>query len=101
MTVYSEIKSDQAIPREVIEQVRTASKFPVVPDEDCPEYSYEELMRMRDKAKDTRGGTRIVLHVTEDTVEKAKTYGENYRTILGRLLSLAIDDKEMVHRAML
>lgn len=101
MMVYSELKQGQKPSRENIEEIRKAYEKGVVVDEDAPEYSYEELVRMRNLAKEKKDELQITLSVPDATVEKAKSYGNNYRTILSRLLSLAVEDKELVRRAMI
>ncbi|MBR1634977.1 MAG: hypothetical protein IJ682_07960 [Lachnospiraceae bacterium] len=101
MTVYSEIKKGQKPSRENIEEIRKASEMNIAADDDAPEYSYEELVRMRNLAKEKKGELQITLSIPDATVEKAKAYGNNYRTILSRLLSLAVEDKELVRKAMI
>ena len=101
MMVYSEIESGQKPTEEMIAQVRDAATKPLNADEDCPEYDYEELLRMKRLATEKQDELQITLTVPNSTVDKAKEYGRDYKRILSRLLNMAIDDKEMVRRAMI
>ena len=47
MTIYSNIKDGDKPTDEHIEQVRNAVNKEIVFDDDCPEYTYEELVRMK------------------------------------------------------
>ena len=70
MTVYSELKKGQKPSRENIEEIRKASEMNIVADDDAPEYSYEELVRMRNLAKEKKDELQITLSVPDVTVEK-------------------------------
>ena len=101
MTVYSEIKTGQKPYAEIIEQIREASHHEISFDEDSPEYDYDDLVRMRLLAQQRQNEKQITLSLPDSTVEKAKSFDKNYRTFLSRLLRLAVDDPDMIQRAMI
>lgn len=97
------IKPGDEMPEELKREVEEAAKKPIVYDEDCPEYSYEELVAMAEKAKEKRAREKkipVALRMTPETLRRAKTVGKGYTGFLSRLLDLAIMDKEMVQKAL-
>ncbi|MBQ6623656.1 MAG: hypothetical protein IJH57_03455 [Mogibacterium sp.] len=97
------IKPGEEMPEELKREVEEAAKKPIVYDEDCPEYSYEELVAMAEKAKEKRAREKkipVALRMTPETLRRAKTVGKGYTGFLSRLLDLAIMDKEMVQKAL-
>lgn len=72
-------------------------------DEECPELTDEELAKMRTFAEYMRERRRkqvLTLRVTQETMDKAKSLGKGYTGILSRLLELALNDPEMVKKAL-
>jgi len=97
------IKPGDEIPEDVKEQIRKAAEKPVVPDEECPEYSIEEMIEMAEKAREKRAREKkqvLALRVSPDTLEKARATGKGYTGFLSRLLDLAIKEPELVKKAL-
>ena len=97
------IKPGDEMPEELKKEVREAAKRPIVYDEDCPQYSYDELVAMAEKAREMRAKEKkvpVALRMTPDTLRRAKVTGKGYTGFLSRLLDLAIRDPEMVKKAL-
>lgn len=70
-----------------------AKKLPVIYDEDSPELTADmerALIEMR-RRKPYRGEA-LTLYVSSETIEKAKGFGDDYITLLGRLLDQALEN---------
>ncbi len=97
------LSKNQKLTAEQIAEIRDAAKRPIVPDEDAPELTEQQLQKFAIFAKEQRKYPRsktIALHVTPDTFEKAKKLGDKYPSILSRLLDMALDNPEMVRRCL-
>lgn len=68
-----------------------AKKLPVIYDEDSPELTddMEKAFLAARKAKPFHGEP-LTLYVSAKTIEKAKSMGEDYMVILGKLLDKAV-----------
>ena len=85
------------------EELRLAKEKAIVPDEDCPAYSYEELVRMVEAAKKKREEEKkqvVALRLKPSTLKKARVTGKGYTGFLSRLLDLAIEDPKLVEQAL-
>ncbi|MBE6097872.1 MAG: hypothetical protein E7198_08760 [Schwartzia succinivorans] len=100
MTVYP----GQEIPKDVKEEVRSAAKRPIIFDDDTPELTDEQLAQfavLAKKQRDDRKKSVLSLRISKETLAKAKLLGRGYTGVLSRLLDMAINDKEMVKKALL
>lgn len=69
-------------------------------DPDCPPMTTEEIEHMKEVNKRLRAKQSVSLRLSGKTIEEAKSYGEGYTSFLSRLLDLAIEDKELVKKAL-
>ena len=86
-----------------INEINEAYRHPIVYDEDCPEYTYEELMEMIKMTEERRKKQKkepVTLRVSVSTLEKAKATGKGYTGFLSRLLDNAINNKDLVSRSL-
>ena len=100
MTVYP----GQEIPEEVKKEVRAAAKRPIVFDDDAPELTDEQLAEFAALAEQQRNDRKkpvLSLRISKETLAKAKLLGRGYTGVLSRLLDMAINDKEMVRKALM
>ncbi|KIR03541.1 hypothetical protein P261_02356 [Lachnospiraceae bacterium TWA4] len=100
-TIKTKVYENQKPTKEQIEEIHEAITYPVEPDDDCPELTDEQLMKLASMAKEQRAKKKqlVSLRVSPDTLEKAKKLGAGYTGILSRLLDLAINDAEMLERS--
>ena len=82
-----EIHEGQKPTRAQIEEIRAAS---AVPDEDCPEFTDEQLAKFKRVRADQRRET-ITLRLRPATIRKAKSLGKGYTTILAGILEDALN----------
>lgn len=70
--------------------LQRAKGLPVVHDEDSPELS-EDMERAFCVAREAKPyGEAITVYVSPDTAEKARSIGEDYGAVLGRLIEKAM-----------
>ncbi|MBQ9273075.1 MAG: BrnA antitoxin family protein [Mogibacterium sp.] len=87
---------------EALNEVLKASDKPVVFDEESPHFTKEEMRVMALKAKTKKEKNKkpvVALRVSPDTLELAKATGKGYTGFMSRLLDLAINDADMVRKA--
>ena len=85
-----EIHEGQKPTKEQIEEIQAASKMPDVFDEDCPEFTEEQLERFR-RVKDDQRRDTVTLRLRPATLRKAKSLGKGYTTILAGILEDALN----------
>lgn len=91
--VSFELKKDAVLSDEERRALAKARKLPVVYDEDSPELTeqMEQAFLAARRAKPFQG-ERLTLYLSPATMKKAKSLGEDYVAILGRLLEKAVDE---------
>lgn len=101
MTVNVQIYKGQQPTEEQRQEIREAAKRTPSYDEDAPELSLEQMQRYRKAAIDKKGKKPITLELSQENMVRAYSFGEEYRTVLSRLLELAMNDSELVKKARL
>lgn len=89
--------------QEAINEVMEASEREPVFDDESPRFTKEEMRVMAEKAKERKekkNKTVIALRISPDTLDLAKATGKGYTGFMSRLLDLAINDSEMVRKAL-
>lgn len=84
-------------------RIKQAAARPIVYDEDAPELTDDELARFAVLAAEQRAEREkqtVSLKLAPSTVAKAKQLGRGYTEVLSRLLTMALDNPEMVRRCM-
>lgn len=101
--VRTTIKPGQKPTAEQIREVEEASRHPIVFDDDSPEFTYEEMLKMVKETKKHREDTRkqvVTIRLSTPTINKAKAVGKGYTGFLSRLIENAINDKDLVSRSL-
>ena len=96
MTVRIELKKNQKPTEEQIKEIRKAKTLEPVYDEEAPELTFSQMERYKKAAAERRNTTPITLSLSQRDFEVAKSFGTNYREMLSRLLSLALQDASMI-----
>ena len=94
---------DSKPPKEALKEVAKAENRTPVFDEDSPRFTKDEMRRMAQKAKERKKESKkpvVALRVSPSTLELAKATGKGYTGFMSRLLDLAINDPELVKRAL-
>ena len=85
-----------------IQMLEAAERADIVYDDDCPQLSKEELSqfkRVSDICKETGLKNRrqnVTLRLTPYALQKARSYGKGYTTVLSRIIEKVIDNPELV-----
>ena len=93
---------DKPTPEEIV-MVNEAYKYPIVIDDDCPAFTYEEMVEMVKKTEEMRNSRKkeiVTLRLPVSVINKAKAVGKGYTGFLSRLVENAINDKDMVSRSL-
>lgn len=88
---------------EALKEVREAAKRPICFDDESPSFTKEQLRKMAEEAKRKRDQGKkavVALRVSPATLELAKATGKGYTGFMSRLLDLAINDEDMVRKAL-
>lgn len=73
-----------------IEEIRAAAEKPDIFDEDCPEFTDEQLKRFKRVHEDQRRKT-VTLRLRPATLRKAKSLGKGYTTVLAGIIEEALN----------
>ncbi len=99
MTASVKIYKGQLPTEEQRMEIREAAKRMPVYDEDAPELSLEQMRRYRQAAINKKEKSAVTLELSKENMEKIYSFGEEYKSILSRLLELAINDQDLLRKA--
>ena len=97
------VKVGQKPTEEQKKRIREAMKRPIVYDDDAPELTEEQYRAFAIAAEEQRKARRkeiVSLRLSHDTLEKAKLLGRGYTGVLSRLLTMALDNPDMVRKCL-
>lgn len=94
----NELKSE--LTQEELLDLEVAADKPIIYDEDSPEMTKEMLMQFKRMNKEERVKQTVSLRLSPSTLNKAKSLGKGYTSVLSRLLDLAINDEEMLKKCL-
>jgi len=103
MTIRKEIDFNKPLTREQIKMLEALEKRQVVPDEDCPELTDEQLSEFRRISvmkKEERRKQTVTIRLSPQALAKAKSLGKGYTSILARILEKALEDNEMIRKCL-
>jgi hypothetical protein len=89
-------------PKDVIERIKKAARYPVSFTEDCPELSPEDLKEFaclaaeRNRRKKKRS---VTIRIAPDVLENYKTMGNGYTGIMADVLKYAADNPTILTAA--
>lgn len=85
------------------EMLLALKNAPVIPDEDCPEITPEEFADFKRVSKIRRNERlkqSVTIRLSPQTLEKARSLGKGYTSILGRIIENALSDPEELRKAL-
>lgn len=88
----------RATPEQIV-MLKKASQFPVVFDEDCPPFSEKDLLKFKKISHDRnfeRQKQNVTIRLSPKTIQRAKSLGKGYTSILGRILESALENPETI-----
>ena len=80
-----------------------SAKKPIVFDEDCPELTDDELSefkRISEMKRNERRKTTVTIRLSPQALNKAKSLGKGYTSVLSRILETALNDNEMIKKCL-
>ena len=103
MIVRKEIDINKPLTEDEIKMLDHAEKMPIVYDEDSPELTDEQLKQFRrvsEMRKEERRKQTVTIRLSSKTLNKAKSLGKGYTSVLSRIIEEAFDDKEFLERCL-
>ncbi len=97
------VKVGQKPTKEQKKRIREAMKRPIVYDDDSPELTEEQYKAFAIVAAEQRKARKkelVSIRLSHDTLEKAKMLGRGYTGVLSRLLTMALDNPDMVRKCL-
>ena len=100
-TIKKTIDISKDLNKKQLKMLREAEETPYVYDPDCPPLSKEELSqfkRVSDMIKEeqlSRRKQNVTLRLSPRTIQKAKSLGKGYTSILSRIVEKALDNPEI------
>ena len=73
----------------------------IVYDDDCPELSADQLKEFHRISADRRAERRkqsVTLRLSPRALNKAKSLGKGYTSVLSRILESALEDNELIEK---
>lgn len=100
MKVYKDIDFNRGLTLSQIEMLKNVDNSPAVPDEDCPELSDEQIIKLAEIARTKRHQEQtkqtVAIRLSPQALTKAKSLGKGYTTVLSRILETALADNEII-----
>lgn len=84
-------------------EIKKATKLPLVVDDDCPSYSIEELEALEKLANEKRNARQkelISLRVDHESIAMAKAFGKGYTQLFSKLIYIGMRDPEILKKAL-
>jgi uncharacterized protein (DUF4415 family) len=85
--------------QEQIEMLTNAAKLPIHAEAEYPEFSEIELMQFKkisSERKAARQKQTVTLRLSPKAIEKAKSLGKGYTSVLSRILEKALDNPDTI-----
>lgn len=99
MLVRKEIDITQGPTKEQVEMLENAASKSIEYDEDCLELSDEDLQEFKRISKEKQSERRkqtVTLRLSPQALNKAKSLGKGYTSVLSRILENVLTDNEQI-----
>jgi len=87
--------------QEQIEMLNRAAKLPIHAEAEYPEFSEIELLqfkRISDERRADRQKQTVTLRLSPRALEKARSLGKGYTSVLSRILERALENPDIIKR---
>lgn len=84
-----------------IEMLNLAAKMPLPDDSEYPEFSEAELLKFRkisENRKAERTKQTVALRLSPAALQKARSLGKGYTSVLSRILESALENPEVIQQ---
>lgn len=99
MMVRQNIDLNQPLEQADLEMLKRAAAIPASYDEDCPELTDAELkkfQRIHAERSQQRNKQTVTLRLSPQALNKAKSLGKGYTSVLSRILESALSDNKTI-----
>lgn len=101
MIVKYESDSPPELTEEDLKQLEIARNSPIVYDWDSPKLTQKQLSQFRRASEinhEKRKKVTLTLRLPKSSVDKAKSLGKGYTSVLSRILEAALNDNEILEK---
>jgi uncharacterized protein (DUF4415 family) len=87
--------------QEQVEMLTKAAKFPIHAEAEYPEFSEMELMQFKRISGERRADRQkqtVTLRLSPQALEKARSLGKGYTSVLSRILEKALENHDTIKR---
>ena len=100
MTITSKLRPCDKPTKKQIKRIEEAAKKPVVPDNDSPVYTAEQLAHLYLESKKLNKKQTVGIRLNQKTIEQYKDFGKGYTGIMAAVLDYAINHPEILRKAL-
>lgn len=101
MIVRKTIDISRDLSQEELDMLENAATMPIPEDDEYPEFTDEQLARFRrvsDEHNYARRKVTVTLRISPQALERAKSLGKGYTSILSRILETALADPDTIEK---
>lgn len=99
MVTMTEEEIKKPLTDEERQMLDNLKNVPIIPDDDCPFLSEEELKkfhRVSEKNREERLKQPVTIRLSQKSLETARSLGKGYTSILARMLENDLSDKNRI-----
>ncbi len=99
ITKKIDLNKPYKLTEEEIAMLKALKDRPVVPDEDCPELTEEQLNEMVEERRIRLALQRkqvVSVRLSNRALEKAKSFGKGYTSVLSQILERVLTDNSIL-----
>lgn len=97
--IQKEIDITKAPTKQQMKMLENAKKMDIEEDDEYPSFSKEELKqfyKIKDKRNIERQKQVVTIRLSQKSINKAKSLGKGYTSILSRILESVLDDPKAI-----
>ena len=102
MVIRKEIDFNQPLTPEQVKMLDELDAKAVIPDDDCPELTPEQMTQFRRhqpiSAHNDQERQDVTISLTQQTFEKASALGNDYKSVLSRIIESVFTDPNLVRK---
>jgi uncharacterized protein (DUF4415 family) len=99
MTTITKLRPEDKPTKEQLKRIEQAVKLSIVPDEDSPVYTAEQLAFLYAESKRANVRQTVGIRLSQKTIEQYKAMGKGYTGIMAAVLDYAIKHPEVLKNA--
>ena len=104
MSVKYTVDKNAKATKKQLKEIEKAKEYPLIPDEDSPVYTKEELQQLIRRTKELgmdRKKYGVSIRLDEESLEIAKAYGSGYTSLLAKIIYIGLRDPEILNKAIM